>query len=284
MAEELQQDIYNSAIADAPVEETPVEAPVEAPAEAAPEQTPAETPSERPRDEFGRFAKTETPEPKPETRPEPVEHRIPLAELLNEREKRQSEQRRAEMLMRELEQLKQQVQAPPPQPVPDQFQNPDAYNEYWAAQLNAIREEHQASLRNMKAEWSMHTAHREHKEVFEQAYQAVMDRAAEGDRTVAQMVANAPDPGQAMVNWYKREQTMKVVGDNPQAYVQKALEEALENPEFLAKALEKAKGIAAKSPTQVSLPPSLNKATSSGKPLDTTIMSDAQLYQHSIGR
>lgn len=283
MAEE-QQDIYDSAIADAPVEETPVEAPVEAPAEAAPEQTPVETPAERLRDEYGRFAaKVETPEPKPEARPEPVEHRIPLAELLNEREKRQSEQRRAEMLMRELEQLKQQLQAPK-SPPPDQFQHPEEYNAYWQSEIDALRHEQAMALRNASAEFSMRIAHREHKGVFEEAYQAVMNRAAEGDRSVAQMVANAPDPGEAMVNWYKRESTLQTVGNDPQAFAAKLLEEALDNPEFLAKALEKAKGIAAKSPTQVSLPPSLNKATSSGRPIDTSVMSDAQLYQHSIGR
>jgi hypothetical protein len=85
------------------------------------------------------------------------------------------------------------------------------------------------------------------------------------------------------VNWYKREQTLKEVGSDPNAYVQKKLEEALNDPQFLAKALEKARGAASAQPTQVKLPPSLNKAASARTDGDNDT-SDQGMYRHAIGR
>jgi hypothetical protein len=73
------------------------------------------------------------------------------------------------------------------------------------------------------------------------------------------------------------------VGTNPEEYVQKKLEEALSDPEFLAKALERARGVASTQPTQVKLPPSLNKATAARSAGDND-SSDAGIYHHAIGR
>lgn len=279
------EDIYDAATGIEPeAAEAPAEA-SEAPAEAAPVE---ETAPERTRDERGRFAKAEqpvveTPEPAKQSEPE---HRIPLAELLNEREKRQNEQRRAEQLMRELEHLRQQLQPPrQQQAVPDQFADPEGYNAYWEQRFQMQQQNFQSAIRAVQAENSLARAHQQYGKVFEEGYQAVLDRAQQGDRTVAQLIANAPNPGDAIVNWYKREQTLQKVGTDPDAYVQKVLEEALENPEFLAKALEKAKGVAAAQPSQqIKLPPSLNKATAAARSDDGATLSDAGIYSHAIGR
>jgi hypothetical protein len=248
-----------------------------------------EVKEDRARDEKGRFAakeevQEETPpvaEAQPELpKEEKVDHRIPLTELLNEREKRQSEARRAEQLQRELEALRQQMQPPKErQPVPDQFQNPDAYNDYWEQRIAEMETRRVAELRQFKAETSLERAHDKYGKVFEAAYEYTMQ-----NPDVAKHVANAPNPGEAMVSWYKREQAVKVVGDDPEAYVQKRLEEALNDPQYLAKAIEKARSAASTQPTQVKLPPSLNKATSAGRPDDSDGMSDRGLYQHATGR
>jgi hypothetical protein len=276
------QDMYDSVLApeEAPVEEAPKE-------EAAPE---------RPRDDKGRFAaKTEAEEAAepveapveaaPVAEPEKREdHRIPLTELLNEREKRQAEQRRAETLMRELESLRQQLQ-PPAAPPPDQFQDPEGYNAHWEQRFQMLQQQHQQSIRQVIAENSLARADDKYGELFRNGYEAVMTRAQEGDPTVAKMVANSPNPGEAIVQWYKREETLKAVGDDPKAYANKVLEEALSNPEFLAKALEKAKGVASQQPSHIQLPPSLNKAAAAQRSDDTGPVSDRQLYEHStIGR
>lgn len=281
MADEQQQDIYESAISD----EAPEEA-VEQPTE----EAPAEQSAERQRDEHGRFVKAEQEQveeqsqPEPEPEPERESHRVPLVELLNEREKRQAEQRRAEILAQQIEQLRQQIQ-PPQQQIPDQFADPQAYNNYWEQRFQQQQAQFNQLAQNMRAENSLARAHDKHGDVFEKAYQAVMDRAQQGDRQAAQMIVNAPDPGTAMVAWYKREQTLSTVGDDPQAFTQRVLEEALNNPEFLAKALEKAKGVASTQPTQqIKIPPSLNKATSAARSDDTGPVSDMAMYHHAIGR
>jgi hypothetical protein len=269
----------------------------------APDPTPeAEVREERARDEKGRFAKEEQvvyqgdtysgekEAPVAEAQPvqpqaEKVDHRIPLTELLSEREKRQSEQRQREALQRELDQLRQQMQPQKqPEPVPDQFANPEAYNQYWEQRIAEQQQSVDQRFRAQEANFSLRLAHMQHGEVFEEAYQALLDRAEKGDRAAAQQVANSPDPGRTLIDWYKREQVIAQVGTNPEEYVQKKLEEALSDPEFLAKALERARGVAATQPTQVKLPPSLNKATSASRSDDTADLSDRGLYHHAIGR
>jgi hypothetical protein len=263
----------------------------------APEPTPveAEAREDRARDERGRFAAKEeapqeAPAPVAEAAPvapqaEKVDHRIPLTELLSEREKRQTEQRQREALQRELDQLRQQMQPQKqPEPVPDQFANPDAYNDYWKQQLTQQQQTVDQRFREQEANFSLRLAHMQHGEKFEAAYQALLDQSANGDKTAAQQVANSPDPGRTLMNWYQREQVIAQVGTNPEEYVQKKLEEALSDPEFLAKALERARGVASTQPTQIKLPPSLNKAASASRSDDTSDMSDGSLYHHATGR
>jgi hypothetical protein len=267
------EDMYDAAIEPAPVEEK----------------------ADRARDERGRFAakegeqEEEAPIAEEEDEPEQpqaekVDHRIPLTELLNEREKRQSEQRRAEAALMELEQLRRQLQPPAPKAeAPDQFQDPQGYNAYWENRLAEQSQTVEQRFKAQEANFSLRLAHMQHGETFEKAYQALLETAEKGDRSAAQAVANSPDPGATLVNWYKREQTLKEVGSDPNAYVQKKLEEALNDPQFLAKALEKARGVASAQPTQVKLPPSLNKAAAARSDGESDT-SDAGMYHHAIGR
>ena len=256
-------------------------------------EEPVEAKEERSRDEKGRFAAKAEQEAQEaarvvETQPEQpkeekVDHRIPLTELLNEREKRQAEQRRAEAALRELEQLRQHLQ-PPRQAPPDQFAQPEAYNEYWEQRIAEQQYAVQHALRNQEANFSLRLAHMQHGDTFEQAYNALIETAERGNRGPAQAVANSPDPGRTLVEWYSREKTLQEVGTDPNAYVQKKLEEALNDPQFLAKALEKARGVASTQPTQVKLPPSLNKAAPAARADDKADLSDVGLYHHAIGR
>jgi hypothetical protein len=265
-----EESIYDAAIAPDPVPEE------------------AEVREDRARDERGRFAaKEEQEEVPPAVEAEPVEpqaekvdHRIPLTELLNEREKRQTEQRQREALQRELEQLRQQMQpAKPKEEAPDQFQDPQGYNAFWERRIAEQAQTVEQRFRNQEANFSLRLARMEHgEELFKAAYDAVLS-----NPHAAQAVANSPDPGQTMIDWYKREQVIAQVGTNPEEYVQKKLEEALSDPEFLAKALEKARGVASTQPTQVKLPPSLNKATAARSAGDNDT-SDAGIYHHAIGR
>jgi hypothetical protein len=244
----------------------------------------------RERDELGRFASKQESQPEEavEAAPEPTDpqperadHRIPLTELLNEREKRQAEARRAQQLEQELQTLRQQMQPPRQQePIPDQFQSPEQYNAWVMAQGQQVQQTMEQRLWQQEANFSLRLARAAHgPELFEAAYNATL-----ANPNLARQVANSPDPGEVMVALYKREQVLAQVGDNPETYVQQKLEEALNDPKFLAKALEKARSAASTQPAQVKLPPSLNKATSAGRAADTSDMSDGALYHHATGR
>lgn len=272
------EDIFTEA-AGKPVEQT----------ENSPE-TPPEAPTEakttRARDEKGKFvskAPEETSpvvepasaEPPVETKPEDkTPERIPLAEYLSEREKRQNEQRQREALQQQLFQLQQELRAktaPAPEPV-DIFADPQGWEK-------SFEERILAKQRELEGNFSLRMAKFNHKEKFDEAWKAMVERTQNGDDSVRQQVINSPDPGETLVNWYKREETINLVGDNPETFAQRILDEALENPEFLAKAIEKAKGKAATQPTQVHLPPSLNKGTASVGKTDAGDVSDAGLWQ-----
>lgn len=253
-------------------------------------ETPTEAPPEakegRERDGKGRFvskapdetsevAEAEVAAPVVETKPEDkVPERIPLAEYLAEREKRQNEQRQREALQQQLWQLRQELQAknaPPPEPV-DIFADPQKWEQSFEQKLLSKQ-------RELEGNFSLRLAAYKHGEKFQEAWNALVERAQSGDDSIRQQVINSPDPGETLVNWYKREETLKLVGDEPEAFAEKILNEALENPEFLARAIEKAKGKAATQPTQVHLPPSLNKGSASVGKTDAADMSDAGLWQ-----
>jgi hypothetical protein len=259
-------------------------------------ETPAPEPEAkegRERDELGRFASKQESQPEEaeeaveaaseptDQQPERVDHRIPLTELLNEREKRQAEARRAQQLQQELETLRQQMQPPKQQePIPDQFQSPEQYNAWVMAQGQQVQQTMEQRLWQQEANFSLRLAKAAYgPELFEAAYKATL-----ANPNLARQVANSPDPGETMVALYKREQVLAQVGDNPETYVQKKLEEALNDPKFLAKAIERARSAASTQPAQVKLPPSLNKATSAARSDDTSDLSDRSLYHHATGR
>jgi hypothetical protein len=257
--------------------------------DAATEAPEPEVKEDRTRDEKGRFAAKEEQEEAPQSleaepelpKEEKVDHRIPLTELLNEREKRQAGERRAQQLEQELQTLRQQMQPPRQQePIPDQFQSPEQYNAWVQGQTQQVQQTMEQRLWQQEANFSLRLARAAHgPELFEAAYNATL-----ANPNLARQVANSPDPGEVMVALYKREQVLAQVGDNPETYVQQKLEEALNDPKFLARAIEKARGAASTQPAQVKLPPSLNKATSAGRAVDTSDMSDGALYHHATGR
>ncbi len=252
-----------------------------------PTEAPVEAKEGRVRDDKGRFvpkapeATSEvveaTPEQPPvETKPEDkTPERIPLAEYLSEREKRQNEQRQREQLQQELMQLRQQLQvkqAPSPEPV-DIFADPQKWEQSFEQRM-------EQKFREVVGNVSLQRASDKHGEKFTEAWKAMVERSNSGDDSIRQSIINSPDPGDALVRWYKREETLKLVGDEPAKYAEKILNEALDNPEFLARAIEKARGKAADQPTQVHLPPSLNKGSAAPSRANSgTDASDEGIWQ-----
>ena len=97
--------------------------------------------------------------------------------------------------------------------------------------------------------------------MFEQAYSEAQQAIAQGDNQLSAMMQTSSSPGETLVQWYKQRQTMREVGDDPNVWLERKLEERLNDPAFLAKAMERARTQATANPPSrpaVSLPPSLS--------------------------
>lgn len=276
-------EVFNEALADESKAPEP-----------APEPSPEPEPQteERPRDEAGRFvAKDKEAESKPVEQPEPREEKsegnIPSWRLKEEADARrealaqlETERRQRETFQRQLWELQQKLQAKeqlPEEPI-DIFADPDAWKQ-------AERRKFEGEMRQMRGEMSLQLAGIKYgDQTLKDAFQALQTEVMSGNTTPHRLVMESNNPGETLVSWFKREQTMKLVGDNPETFVEKVLNEALEDRDFLAKALEKARGVATTQPTQVKLPPSLNKATASQSnagPSDTDT-SDTAIFNYAM--
>lgn len=252
----------------------------------------------RERDEKGRFkAKEETPETEeepaaeaePEAKQQPEEkpeeekqdHRVPLMELLNEREKRQEEQRQRETLQNQLWQLQQQLQQqqqPTPDPI-DPFQDPEGWQQ---AQAQTIEQK----LRAVEGNFSLRLAKATHKELFDEAWSEMMQQVQSGNDSMRQQVLNSSDPGETLVSLYKQTKTFREVNGDPNAWLESKKQEWLQDPEVQKQILEltrqSAAGNAQSQKPNVKLPPSMNKAGSSGASRGSNDISDGALWEETL--
>lgn len=265
-----------------------------------PEETQEAEPSEgRTRDEKGRFkprltgeaegeavmaepeAETEREVEEPETVPEERPDNIPSWRLKEEAEARRAAEDRARQFETQLAQMQQQLQSLQPKqeptPFPDIFENPDGLPQYINQVLQEQSSKWEQQFRSAVANMSLQRAHDRYGDKFMEAYNDVLQRPM--DDPIRQQVISSPDPGESLVKLYQREQVYSAVGDDPEEFINKALEEALNNDDFLARAMEKAKTKAGAQPTQnqIDLPPSLNKTTAA-RNQDTADASDAGMW------
>lgn len=150
------------------------------------------------------------------------------------------QQRAFEAMQRQL----QQIQNPPKQPDPINLfddQGPERFVETVEERLARQEREFQQQLRNVRLETNFAMTHQLNPDVFPQAYQEFEKAINSGDRAVGARVFNSPNPGAALVSWYKEQQAIREIGTDPQSYIQRKLDEALDDPQFLARALEKAR-------------------------------------------
>ena len=243
-----------------------------------PEEKPAEAP-ERARDpETGRFTRA-TPEQTqpeaeapatPETPPKPEEEVLPSwrAREINE-ERRQvaaendrlrAEYARMQARMAQFEQTQARAAAPPP---PDPVLDPQGFAKQVREEMRAEFMQQQA---NDRLTMNLEMAHMRYGELFEKAYEALLVEGQRGNQPLVRHFVAQSNPGQAIVNWYRQNEVMREVGYDIPAYHKKTEEQLLNNPEFLARAVERQRQIAmggnGQPPNVVTkLPPSLSKAT-----------------------
>ena len=206
------------------------EAPVEAQAE-----TPAETPVEA----------KEPPAQPVAQQPQEDAHRVPLRELLDERDKRQA-------LQRQIEELRRQVQPKEPQKAPEFWEQPEGNIDHRVQQ--AVQPLVQELIMQREQTSRALAAIQYGEDTVNEAYKDLETRIQSGDpvaRFDYQRVMAQPNQYAALVQLHQQRKALNEIGNDPNAYREKLLSEALNDQAFLAKALEAAKAKAASSPSVV---------------------------------
>jgi ribosomal protein L29 len=150
-----------------------------------------------------------------------------------------------DLALREIDNLKRapRTEARAPEPpkaevIPDIFEDPKGFRDHLTKEFQTELSNTRAQLANQRVETSMAIAHAIHKDVFADAFAAINKLNVENpeDRVTVQRIYNSPNPGEALVGWHKRQQTLSEVGDDPAAYrarIAKETREALaKDPEF----------------------------------------------------
>lgn len=298
------EDLFQNAIADTPVAETPTE--TTTPVVETPQIVDEPATEGRVRDPLtGRFAaKAETTEPAPDqpaiqgeapaAQPDNAAQ-VPSWRLREVNEAREAAERRAleneqraSNLERQFTALQRQLaeqQKQPAEPV-DFFADPNAaMNQSLAPIEQRMRQmQNNFMLRASKAE-AIITHGREAVNEMEKAVEQAMKAGHPELPALSAQMANSDDPVGVAMQWYQRDKLVKETGGDLATFKQRMLDEALKDPAFLAKALGQAKAQASgqlpgSTPNNlVQLPPSINRATSSASPHDEAgDLSDRSLY------
>jgi hypothetical protein len=286
------KELFDQALNDTPAETT-----AEAPPTA---EATTEEKSDRARDELGRYVKAEA-KTEPETveapkvevvKPEPKaeDHRVPLRELLDERERRQQVTRKLEQLeawqqqvMSQQQQARQQAQNG--QQPPNIFDNPDTYlNQRF---VQPLQQWGQIGMMQVKDGLSREMANQQFTEqVVNDALNAMVEARHSPEGNFAyQQIMSSGHPYGALVKWHQDQKTRQEIGSDLKAYRQKLLDEAKADPTFQAEVVKLIQGSQKGSgrPPVVSLPPSLSSQPSSKGPTEEQgDMSDASLFRQAI--
>jgi hypothetical protein len=264
------------------------------------------------RDDKGKFTtKDEKAEPEKGTQPDPKagkDHRVPVGELKSERSQRQAAEERATKAEEraaaaeakaqdEVAKLNAKLdgvlaaQRQPPQPAkteeaktperPDMFADPEGYAKWVEDRANERVATVERNISQRFIEQSFALAHDAHKEVFEKAHAELtsLNPKNPADVITVRNIANAPNPGAALMKWHRNRETLREVGPDPAAFKQKLADDTraalMKDPEFRKQLLEDLRAEATggansgdPARTITRLPKSLNGAAGSGSNQD----------------
>jgi len=260
--------------------------------------------AETPRDERGRFApKTvaeQQAEQAPQVQSEPAQaaeppkdtsQGIPSWRLKEEAEARRAAEERAANHERELMELRRQFQAmqkqnEPKPAVPDIWENADGFVDH---RTNQAIEPIKGEISQLREYYSQRDAIREHgAEKVKAAYDALANGLNARDPEVVAVYQRAMasiDPYGDIMKWHKKQTIFSTIGDDPEAFVERQIEERLKDPTYQAKVLERIRGTAQTRPSTVTpLPPSLNRATAAAALSGDEDDSDEGLLQSALRR
>lgn len=208
----------------------------------APAQTPEPEPKAEPEPQQDAAGQQPQSEPEAEQQQEPEDKggRVPawrLREVAEEarQAKREAEEQRAraaeyEANLRAVQQQMQAIQAAQSaKPAPDRWQDPDAYEAYREQQQRAVYQQMAAQVAETRA--AVKYGWQAVEEAIEAAKKAEM-----ANPQVGWMIAAAPNPWEAAVEWHRREKVISQVGEDPKAYADRIKAEAVasvkNDPEF----------------------------------------------------
>lgn len=262
--------------------------------------TGSEATTTQPRDEHGKFAPKQTEgtatttEPvidaQPAT-PDKPNNGVPVRAVQEERQKRQEAEASAEALRRELAELRGTVQALQSQqkPVQQQEEKPaptlwDDPDNYLQSQINPVQQQMMEMKEFMSENLAVQSYGEEAVNAAKQAIEQVA-RTPEGQQVIAKMMQSRHPFGD-LVKWHKQHEAMRLVGDDPNAWLEAEMEKRLADPAYQAKVLERIRGTAASNTTRsapaVSLPPSLSGLPAGGNAAAEADMSDAALFTNAL--
>lgn len=247
---DLEQEIFDSALTDAP------EAPVEEIQQEQPEAVVA-------RDEQGRFApKPEEPAEKPRT--EEPERGPPAWRLKEEADARRAAEQERDRYRTELDNFRRQQQEQ--KPPPDIFEDaPKFVDQRVGTAVDPIKQE----IGQLREFYSQREAVREH---GQEKVKAAYDWIAQGMQSrdpermaIYNRAMGSFDPYGEIVQSHQKQSLFEQIGTDPNAFVEKQLDEKLKDPAFAAKMLERIRGVTQQRPSSsvTQLPPSLNRMSSS---------------------
>lgn len=256
-------------------------------------ETPEET-KEKPRDEQGKFKASEDEKPEQaEAKPEKSEDAmVPSSRLREVTDKSRKIEEENNSLRNLLTQVQTRLNALEQKPAPKEQQqenkldpivDPDGF-------VKSLNEQFEQKLRAERLNNNLAIAHVKHGETFEKAYEALLGERNSGNMPLVNQLTATANPGEAIVQWYRNQQTLKEVGNDPQAYRQKLRDELLKDPDFVKAAVEAARASAGQPNTGqrsvVQMPPSLSRVAGSSKnadPIDTDD-SDKAVFDYAFSR
>jgi hypothetical protein len=302
---ESEQELFDSAMsAEAPVQVVRLEE-----QEAKPEKVEANTQTDnRERDDKGRFASTKVEEEKPVTKQETAQEQpkvektedrsergeIPAWRLREEAEAKREWQSKAEQSARDVEEtrrqlaaLQQQVsgfqrqQAEAKTPPPDRYADPDGYDAYQAQQ-------YQMGLRQQAVSFSEQLARVKFgDELYSKAEQELERHVNVNPHDpIVHVIRNSSQPAFEVVKWFQQQEANKrLAGKSIDDLLKEHGEKLLDDPAYLARAIEKAKATAKPVQTQANATiPSLNRTTGAGSDTGAEDESDAALFKSAMTR
>lgn len=175
----------------------------------------------------------------------------------------------------------QTTKAAEPETPPDLFEDPKAFAEYLQKGPQEAIKAIEQRFEEMRIDTSLNVAHAKHGETFSSAYKAFVEAGQRGDAesiAMGKRILASPNPGEALVQWHKRNEVFRRVGDDPTAFEGKIREETksalMQDPEFRRQLLEELRADATagdngRPRTVTRLPRSLNSAAGNGHGIPT---------------